>query len=137
MTPCELTAWPVNRRGYGQGWPAGQNRKWLAHRWAWTQANGPIPPDMDVLHRCDNPPCIALDHLFLGTRADNNRDMAVKGRAAHGSGHWNARLTEADIPRIREMLARGVSGRRIAEAFGVTSGTISALARGRTWSHIR
>ena len=40
----------------------------LLHRWVWEQVNGPIPPGMVVMHRCDNPPCFRLDHLMLGTQ---------------------------------------------------------------------
>ncbi|MHB1172823.1 MAG: HNH endonuclease signature motif containing protein [Lacisediminihabitans sp.] len=53
------------------------------HRLAWQDANGPIPDGMLVCHRCDNPACYHLPHLFLGTYADNNRDMVAKGR------HWS------------------------------------------------
>lgn len=53
-----------------------------AHRLMWEEVNGPIPHGMCVLHRCDNPPCIRPDHLFLGTKADNVRDMIAKGRDA-------------------------------------------------------
>jgi hypothetical protein len=55
------------------------------HRYEWEQHYGPIPEGMKVLHRCDNPKCYRLDHLFLGTQADNVRDMLDKRR-----GRWNA-----------------------------------------------
>lgn len=46
------------------------------------RTHGPIPPGMFVCHRCDNPRCIRLDHLFLGTDSDNQRDAVAKGRHA-------------------------------------------------------
>jgi HNH endonuclease len=55
----------------------------LVHRAVWTEAHGQIPPGMFVCHRCDNPPCSNLEHLFLGTPADNAGDMVRKGR--HGN----------------------------------------------------
>lgn len=58
----------------------GKNYTGKAHRVVWEEERGPIPQGMCVLHRCDNPPCINIEHLFLGTIADNNRDMAEKGR---------------------------------------------------------
>lgn len=50
----------------------------------WVIQNGPIPPNLYVLHRCDNPHCVRSDHLWLGTASDNSKDMAVKGRGSTG-----------------------------------------------------
>ena len=51
-----------------------------AHILAWELARGPRN-GMWVLHKCDNPPCCRPDHLYLGTQADNARDMSRRGRA--------------------------------------------------------
>ena len=56
----------------------------LTHRFAWEFENGPIPDGMYVLHHCDNPPCVRPDHLWLGTREENNRDRDLKGRSYRG-----------------------------------------------------
>ena len=73
----------VNNRGYGEVGEGGRHCKTLlAHRVAWSLANGPIPDDMIVRHRCDNPICVRPSHLELGTQADNQRDKAVRRRGS-------------------------------------------------------
>lgn len=76
--------WPVsvgvsrNKDGYGALWF--KNRTYLAHRLAWEATNGPIPAGLNVLHKCDNPPCCNPNHLFLGAQQDNVDDCIAKGR---------------------------------------------------------
>src|SRR4030043_361681 len=57
-----------------------QDKSELAHRVSWIIHNGPIPNGLHVLHKCDNPPCVRPDHLFLGTDKDNANDRISKGR---------------------------------------------------------
>lgn len=68
-----------NRGGYGHVWNG--ERLVIASRWAWEFERGPIPDGLLVCHRCDNRRCVRVDHLFLGTHADNTHDMIAKGRA--------------------------------------------------------
>lgn len=74
-------------------------------------------PGMFVCHRCDNRPCWKPDHLFLGTVADNNRDMFVKGR-----GHA---LRPDLVAQIYELTDRGMTQKAISLTLGIPEGTIS------------
>lgn len=49
-------------------------------RLVWSLSRGIIGDEMQVLHHCDNPACVRLEHLFLGTHTDNMRDKSQKGR---------------------------------------------------------
>jgi hypothetical protein len=84
-SPEECWPWTgaKHKQGYGL-YGAGPKR---AHRVAWTLVHGEIPPGLQVLHRCDNPPCVNPGHLLLGTALDNQQDKAAKGR------HWQQKKT--------------------------------------------
>lgn len=75
-------------RGYtlpkGYGLISYQGKPMQTHRLAWKLAFGEIPPEMHVLHTCDNPPCCNPEHLFLGTNQDNIDDKMRKGRHNNG-----------------------------------------------------
>lgn len=121
--------------GYGQIKVKG--KKWATHRLAWILTNGPITDGLWACHTCDNRRCVNPAHLFLGTPADNSRDMAEKGRAMRGEGHYNTRLTESDIRTIRAMRANGrFTLRQVAEKFDITEGGVSMIARRKNWRHI-
>jgi HNH endonuclease len=85
-TPCREYMGPRTHDGYGRRQDQHSRERFssaLVHRQMWEMAHGSIPDGMYVLHACDNPPCFRLDHLFLGTKGDNNFDMSAKGR--HGN----------------------------------------------------
>jgi predicted DNA-binding protein (UPF0251 family) len=93
-------------------------RNTRAHRWAWEQAYGPLVEGDCVLHRCDNPRCVNVEHLFLGDRAVNNRDAIAKGRRVN----HRAKLTAAAVREAFAMRERGDTYDQIAKRFGLSGG---------------
>lgn len=70
-----------NAKGYGQA--TYLQHRFLTHRLAYELLVGPIPEGLIVMHACDNPPCCNPNHLRVGTRGDNQQDMARKRRSPH------------------------------------------------------
>lgn len=106
-----------------------------AQRVAWMLTCGPIPDGLHVLHRCDNPPCVNPDHLFLGTNADNVADKVAKGRShapqpkKRGEGHPQAKLTLEQVQVIR-------GSTEMANRYGVCPATICNIRKGKIWRHV-
>ena len=128
---CKLWTGAVIPGGYGQ--LTHNRRHYMAHRFAYELAHGPIPGGLCVLHRCDRPACVNPHHLFLGTIADNNADKVAKGRSSSGEQNGMAKLTEADVRVIR--CAPGLH-REIAERFGVSRGLVGMIRRRDIWREV-
>lgn len=82
---CWVWAGGKRRKGYGAlDW---NGRRRGAHQVSWEIANGPVPDGLHVLHSCDNPSCVRLAHLRLGTNKENHAERVAKGRSSrHGCG---------------------------------------------------
>jgi hypothetical protein len=125
----------LDPQGYGTIRVARRNM--AAHRAAWIAWRGPVPEGLCVLHRCDNPPCVNPDHLFLGTRGDNSRDMVAKGRSAFGERQGHSRLTAADVAEIRRLVAAGeLTQREIGARYGVRDTAVCRIASGKRWGRL-
>lgn len=73
--------------------------------------------------------------MFEGSHADNHRDKVQKGRQWHPAGTRNgrARLSAADVRRIRERAEAGETYPAIAASLGVARSTVADAVNGRTW----
>jgi hypothetical protein len=123
--------------GYGRISAGGdKGRMLLAHRVSWQLHNGLIPEGMDVLHRCDNRPCVNPAHLFLGTGADNMADKVSKGRQYKPRGETNAQA-KLDVSKVGDIRTLYASGRysqaELGRQFGVSQTAIGMIVRGETW----
>jgi hypothetical protein len=130
--PCLEWTGTLDRNGYGQFHSGGAML--YATRWAWANVHGAITNGMYVCHRCDNPACVELSHLFLGTQADNIMDMCAKGRQSRGPRHGElvakgCKRGDAHYSRLHpERVSRGA--RKSAQMLGRSAkGSKSGMAK--------
>ncbi len=120
--------------GYGKVQDDGKTKR--AHRYSWALRYGTIPKGKLVCHSCDNPKCVNPAHLFLGTPADNSRDMVRKSRQAKGERNGMSKLTTAKVLEIKKLLSVDHTHINIAKRFGVHQTLISLIKRGLAWKHV-
>jgi hypothetical protein len=132
-TPCHIWQGCKTYSGYGKKL-LGKKRT-VAHRVAWEQANGPIPPEMFCLHKCDVKLCCNPEHLYIGTRLDNARDAVLRKRMSplKADKHPLAKLTWAKVRAIRQLHSQGWSQRKLAKRYCVHRSNIYLIVHGYGW----
>jgi hypothetical protein len=137
---CWLYRPAVRSNGYGA--VKYQGRTLRASHLSWTLHHGPVPDRLWVLHRCDTPPCVNPDHLFLGNRSDNMRDAAAKGRLDQQLNPLRRRaarspFTPDDVRSVRSRYAGGgITMEQLGSEFGVTKHAIWRIVHRLNWSDI-
>jgi hypothetical protein len=128
--------WVGARHEHGYGQFRSRGRTFRAHRTARElTTREPVPPEMDVLHTCDNPPCCNPSHLYVGTPVDNARDMIARGRDTRGAKNARAKLTDAKVIEIRAAV-RLINQRAIARQFGISQANVSRIINRKGWAHV-
>lgn len=137
VAPSGCHEWQGGKLTNGYGSFRYENKSWPAHRWLWVYTHGPIEPGLLVRHKCDNPKCTNLEHLELGTTAQNSSDMVERKRSLFGERNNDAKLTEVQAREIKSLVSEHRGGyAQIAARYGVTPGAVSHIANGRTWKHL-
>jgi hypothetical protein len=124
--------------GYSQKWD-GEKISYV-HRIVCEIVNG-VEIGLDVLHSCDNPPCINPKHLSWGTRKENVQDMIRKNRQKlnpqKGEKHGMSKLTKQKVREIRKFRKEGVILRVLSEKYGVSIATVQRVAEYKIWKEVK
>lgn len=135
---CIVWNQTIDRDGYGRftifvdvGRPVKIRRQVRAARWIYEQVHGALDPDVLLLHECDNPRCVTLQHMSTGSQRINIGQMLRRGRLGR-----RARLTPAIVLEVRRRRADGESVRSISRSMLIDSSMVSRIARRLAWAHI-
>lgn len=146
LGPCWIWTGLKDGPGYARLRVNGAGRS--ATHISWELETGtPVPEDLFMCHRCDNPACVRVSHLFPGTQKVNLQDAKAKGRTRSGSrlhpevmprGEQNpgAKLTDAGVREMRALRVRGMSYPKIAARYGISGDVARKAINGITWKHI-
>ena len=130
-TGCLVRAGTARQGHYTTVHHAGRGHK--LHRWLVAAAGA----DLDgrwVLHACDRPPCVALDHLSLGDPAANTADAIDRHRFPAGHRNGRASLTAIQLAELRRHPPTSPAARAQAAArLGCHPVTIDRAVRGHTY----
>jgi hypothetical protein len=100
------------------------------HRWIYWRITGERPAV--VMHLCDNPKCINPTHLKAATIAENQRDMALKGRA----NGYKGKLSNEQVHEIRALRQEGVLLKDLMKMFNCGENTILRIIFKRTYKEV-
>lgn len=134
-TGCWIWTGGVFRHGYGMFSPEKGKTK-SAHRMSYELFVGEIPGELCVCHKCDTPLCVNPAHLFLGTVADNARDMDNKGRRVkvNGEGHGRSKITEESARKISiEYAIGGITMKNLGDKFGISATQVHRIVHKTRW----
>lgn len=123
---------------HGYGSMTINKRRVKATHVSWKLHGRDLPKGKWLLHKCDNPPCVNPDHLFVGDHAANTADKMAKGRHRGPRGERCAQhILDLDrVQKIRTLYATTkIKVSELAVQFSVTRGTIKSIVQGLNWKH--
>ncbi|RZL40157.1 MAG: hypothetical protein EOP35_01745 [Rubrivivax sp.] len=106
----------------------------------WALFHGAPPPAGSVLRvSCCNDKCVAIEHMFVMTRAKAPVEQAKRGelstpkRKAAAIRRARSRETKLSVEKAREIRSSCESSTVLAPRYGVSKATINAVRRGKAW----
>lgn len=114
-----------------------KGKLYLMHRLMWTLKKGPIRKNLFICHKCDNPKCININHLWIGSQKDNMRDMIKKNRhnkyGLRGMKNPQSKLNDKQILNIRKLYSENFTLTEIAKKYNISIPNVYYIVNEFTW----
>lgn len=126
-----------NNSGYYRVFPCinGKNITCYIHHLVALAFLGPRPDGHDINHKDGCKTNNSADNLEYVTRTENHLHAIENGLWRLGEKHYNSKLTEPEIVRIRS-LSHFMPHSHIAELFNVHRSTIYEIVQRKIWKHV-
>lgn len=106
-----------NNDGYPMFWLDGKTIH--GARALWIIVYGEIPEGLIIRHSCDNPECLNLSHLELGTPKQNTADALARNRMT-----GPRKVDSSLITKINHLRTEGYTIKQIQAETGLSTGSI-------------
>ncbi|UGO50823.1 endonuclease [Bacillus phage vB_BanS_Sophrita] len=117
-----------NEKGYPMKNVNGKNTTMI--RYLWLLHTGiKLKSNEFCCHKCDNPQCININHLFIGSNDDNVKDKVSKKRQVRHSN-----LSNEDVLRIKTNIEN--TSTELSEMYNVSGDTIRKIWNEKTYKYI-
>lgn len=132
----------LNWKGFKNAWGypriTYKKKTYLGNRLIWELNFGKIPEGKIICHTCDNPGCLEIKHLYLGTFKDNIQDCILRNRHKfpRGSESPNAKLKENEVKEIRKLMSQGATIRYISKKYNIGITTVFRIKHNISWKHV-
>jgi hypothetical protein len=118
--------------------PTGERRMFTVHRLVLLTFRGPPPPEKHwAAHNNGNRLDNRLVNLRWASPKENSADMAKHGTLRNGPKATKTKLTEQQVRDIRRRVADGEKMLRLSKEYGVRFSSLWAVAKGKSWKHIK
>lgn len=131
---CVIWEMSCDRNGYAQKYCPRRKKSTRAVRVFYEQAHGiELTSEQHLLHSCDNPKCVNIEHVRVGTHQENMDDRKERN-PYKGERNPAAKITDEQA---LEILRDPRTSPHVSKDYGITPQAVRLIRQGRRFGHLQ